>query len=141
MEFLPPLNTFQDTVIPTLTLTKKLPIVTHDKNRIDTVELAPFRAAIEADVAAIMSAHILFPALDSEFPATLSYSILTNILRQQLGYEGLIITDDLEMHAIDARYETGNAAVLAIQAGRGHSTCSVDPSRSNSALIMHSDKR
>lgn len=96
---------------------KKLPIVTHDKNRIDTVELAPFRAAIEADVAAIMSAHILFPALDSEFPATLSYSILTNILRQQLGYDGLIITDDLEMHAIDARYETGNAAVLAIQAG------------------------
>ena len=96
---------------------KKLPVVTHDKKRVNTVELAPFRAAIGTGVAAIMSAHILYPALDAEMPATLSYPILTRLLRQQLGYDGLIITDDLEMQAIDAQYETGKAAVLAIQAG------------------------
>lgn len=96
---------------------KKLPIVRHDKKRVNTVELAPFRAAIKANVAAIMSAHILYPALDNEMPATLSYPILTRYLRQLLGYNGLIITDDLEMKAIDDQYEIGEAAVLAIQAG------------------------
>ncbi len=96
---------------------KKLPIVRHDKKRVNTVELAPFRAAIKANVAAIMSAHILYPALDNEMPATLSYPILTRYLRQLLGYNGLIITDDLEMKAIDDQYEIGEAAVLSIQAG------------------------
>ncbi len=96
---------------------KKLPIVTHDLKRVNSVELVPFRAAIEADVAAIMSAHILYPSLDTQYPATLSYKILTTILRRQLGYDGLIITDDLEMQAIDDKYDTGDAAVMAIQAG------------------------
>ena len=96
---------------------KKLPIVTHNKKRINTIELVPFHDAIKADVAAIMSAHILYPALDKEMPATLSYPILTRLLRQQFGFDGLIITDDLEMKAIDDQYEIGNAAVLAIQAG------------------------
>ena len=96
---------------------KKLPVIEHDKNRFDEIELRPFRDAIEADVAAIMSAHVLYPNLDSEMPATLSNKILTRLLRQQLGYEGLIITDDLEMKAIEEQYEIGNAAVLAIQAG------------------------
>lgn len=96
---------------------KKLPIVTHDLKRVNSVELVPFKAAVEADVAAIMSAHILYPALDTEYPATLSYKILTTILRRQLGYDGLIITDDLEMQAIDAKYDTGDAAVMAIKAG------------------------
>ena len=96
---------------------KNLPIVTHEKERISTVELVPFRAAIASGVAAIMSAHILYPALDDELPTTLSHKILTKLLRQQLGFEGLIITDDMEMQAIDAQYEIGNAAVLAIQAG------------------------
>ncbi len=96
---------------------KKLPTVRHDKERMDTVELAPFRAAIRARVAAIMSAHILYPLLDADTPATLSHRILTGVLREQLGFEGLIITDDLEMQAIDAHYQTGNAAVMAIQAG------------------------
>lgn len=96
---------------------KKLPTVGHDKKRMDAVELAPFRAAIKAKVAAIMSAHILYPALDADTPATLSHRILTGLLREQLGFKGLIITDDLEMQAIDAHYQTGNAAVMAIQAG------------------------
>ncbi len=96
---------------------KKLPVVTHNKKRINAIELAPFQAAIETGVAAIMSAHVLYPALDAEMPATLSYPMLTRLLRQKLGYNGLIITDDLEMKAIDDQYETGEAAVLAIQAG------------------------
>ena len=96
---------------------KKLPTVGHDKKRMDAVELAPFQEAIKAEVAAIMSAHILYPALDADTPATLSHRILTGLLREQLGFEGLIITDDLEMQAIDAHYQTGNAAVMAIQAG------------------------
>lgn len=96
---------------------KELPILTHDETRINTIELAPFRSAINTGVAAIMSAHILFPALDDEMPATLSYRILTKLLRHELAYEGLIITDDLEMKAIDDQYETGEAAVMAIEAG------------------------
>ncbi len=96
---------------------KKLPIITHDNKRIETVELRPFRAAIKADVAAIMSAHILYPELDPELPSTLSYNILTKLLRQKLGFNGVIITDDIEMQAIDANYESGKAAVMAIQAG------------------------
>ena len=96
---------------------KKLPILRKTKKQIDSVELAPFRAAIKSGVAAIMSAHILYTKFDKEKPATLSFPILTELLRLELGFKGLIITDDLEMNAIDSLYETGNAAVLAIQAG------------------------
>lgn len=96
---------------------KKLPTVTHDKTHIATVELAPFRAAIETGVAAIMSAHVLYPTLDKKMPATLSHRILTRLLRSQLGFNGLIITDDLEMKAINDQYEIGDAAVLALHAG------------------------
>ncbi len=96
---------------------RKLPTVSHDIKRLNTVELAPFRAAIDAQVAAIMSAHILYPALDREVPATLSHAILTGLLREQLGFKGLIVTDDLEMKAIDRHYQTGRASVMAVQAG------------------------
>ncbi len=94
-----------------------LPIIEHSQERIDEIELPPFRAAIDSDVAVIMSAHVLYPQLDPEYPATLSSKILTRLLRQRLGFEGLIMTDDMEMKAIDDQYEIGNAAVLAIRAG------------------------
>lgn len=94
-----------------------LPILELSKERIDEIELHPFRAAIDSDVAAIMSAHVLYPQLDPELPATLSNKILTKLLRQRMGFEGLILTDDLEMKAIEDQYEIGNAAVLAIRAG------------------------
>jgi beta-N-acetylhexosaminidase len=94
-----------------------LPTVKHDLDRIRAIELKPFRATIEAGVAAIMTAHILYPALDANRPATLSRPILTNLLREELGFEGLIITDDMEMKAIDDRYPAGEAAVMAIEAG------------------------
>ena len=94
-----------------------LPTVNHDLERIHALELQPFRAAIDADVAAIMTAHIVYPALDANRPATLSPTILTDLLRKQLRFDGLIITDDMEMKAIDDRYRSGEAAVMAIEAG------------------------
>ena len=94
-----------------------LPTVGHELGRIRAIELKPFRAAIEAEVGAIMTAHIVYSAFDSNRPATLSQPILTNLLRAELGFEGLIITDDMEMKAIDKRYRSGEAAVMAIEAG------------------------
>ncbi len=94
-----------------------LPRIPHPRARLDLVELAPFRAAIAQGIAAIMTAHILFPALDTDLPATLSPAILTGLLRDELGYEGLIITDDLEMKGVAARWGVPEAAVLAVEAG------------------------
>ena len=94
-----------------------LPTVSHDLERIHALELQPFRAAIDADVAAIMTAHIVYPAFDPDRPATLSPTILTNLLRKELGFDGLLITDDMEMKAIDDRYRSGEAAVMAVEAG------------------------
>ena len=95
----------------------ELPTVSHDLERIHALELQPFRAAIDADVAAIMTAHIIYPAFDANRPATLSPTILTDLLRKELGFDGLLITDDMEMKAIDDRYRSGEAAVMAVEAG------------------------
>ncbi len=94
-----------------------LPTVNHDRERVHALELQPFQAAIEADVAAIMTAHIVYPAFDDNLPATLSPTLLTNLLRKELGFNGLLITDDMEMKAIDDRYRSGEAAVMAVEAG------------------------
>ncbi|MET7681016.1 glycoside hydrolase family 3 protein [Streptomyces sp. NPDC005423] len=80
-------------------------------------ELAPFRAAITAGTRAVMSAHILVPALDPDRPATLSPRILTDLLRHELGYDGLIVTDGMEMRAIAGTYGIEQGSVLAIAAG------------------------
>ena len=80
-------------------------------------ELLPFRAAIAAGSRAVMSAHILVPTLDPDHPATLSLRILTDLLRGQLGYDGLIVTDGMEMQAIAATYGIERGSVLAIAAG------------------------
>jgi beta-N-acetylhexosaminidase len=94
-----------------------LPLIEHPPDRIDAVELVPFRAAIEANVASIMTAHILIPALDEERPATLSPRIVHQLLKRDLGYAGLVLSDDLEMRAISARYGVPDATVAAIAAG------------------------
>ena len=94
-----------------------LPTIDADRDRIDRIELAPFRAAIAAGVPAIMSAHILFPELDPELPATLSPAILTDLLRGELGFDGLIFTDALDMQAITAGYGLAEVAILAKLAG------------------------
>ena len=95
----------------------RLPLVPHDRQRLATVELPPFREAVAAGVASIMTAHLLLPALDREHPATLSPAVLSGLLRQELGFDGLIVTDALVMEAIAARYGAGEAAVRALQAG------------------------
>ena len=79
-------------------------------------EFAPFRLAA-ASAPAMMTAHIIYPVLDAEFPATLSRAILTNLLREQWQYRGVVITDAMDMHAIAHRYGAGHAAVMALAAG------------------------
>ncbi|CAL9410454.1 glycoside hydrolase family 3 protein [Streptomyces sp. Tu 3180] len=80
-------------------------------------DLAPFRAAIAAGTRAVMSAHLLVPALDPDGPATLSRPILTELLRGELGYDGLIVTDGMEMNAIAGTYGIERGSVLALAAG------------------------
>ena len=93
-----------------------LPTVPYDLQRIQDVELVPFVATINAGTPAIMTTHIIFPAIDPERPATLSHKVMTGLLREQLGFSGLIITDCLEMKAIEDNYGV-EAAVLAFEAG------------------------
>ena len=104
-----------------------LPIITHDRARLESIELPPFRAAIAAGVDSVMSAHLLIPALDPEFPATLSPRILTEELRHNLGFEGLISTDALVMGAITDRYGADDAPVMAVSAGSDIILMPVDP--------------
>ncbi len=95
----------------------ELPLVEHPPDRIRRVECVPFAAAISAGVAFIMTAHVLVPSLDEERPATLSRRIVQGMLREELGFEGVILSDDLEMKAIAATYSVPDAAVQAIAAG------------------------
>ena len=94
-----------------------LPRIAHGRDRLEQVELIPFRAAIASGLAAIMTAHILFPALDPTLPATLSPRILTGLLREELDFSGLIITDCLEMKGVAKGWGTPEAGVLAVLAG------------------------
>ena len=80
-------------------------------------ELVPFRSATRADVASVMTAHVAFPALDGKRPATLSHRLVTGILREGLGFHGLVITDSLRMKGLSAGWDEGEAAVEALKAG------------------------
>ncbi|MBZ9642032.1 glycoside hydrolase family 3 protein, partial [Streptomyces sp. PSKA30] len=94
-----------------------VPRIDADATLLGDRELAPFRAAIAAGTKAVMSAHILVPALDPDRPATLSARILTDLLRRDLGYDGLIVTDGMEMQAISGTYGIERGSVLAVAAG------------------------
>ncbi len=97
---------------------KTLPSVEHPRGRLESVELVPFRAAVAAEVAAIMTAHVLFPAIEpSGLPATLSKNVLTGIIREELDYTGLVVTDSMEMQAIAQGFGTVTGAQMAIAAG------------------------
>ena len=118
----------------------ELPLVEHPPDRLRRVEFLPFKAAIEAGVATVMTAHVLVPSLDEKRPATLSPRIVQGILRDELRYDGVILSDDLEMKAVAAEYEVPSAAVLAIQAGcDGVLICSGDHDTQAAALesIVH----
>jgi beta-N-acetylhexosaminidase len=94
-----------------------LPVVEHPRSRLEEVELAPFRKAIAAGVATIMTAHIVVRELDDKVPATLSARVVTTLLREELGYQGVIVADDLEMKAVSANWPPSVSSVLAAKAG------------------------
>jgi beta-N-acetylhexosaminidase len=95
-----------------------LPEIPHDLARLRQLELQPFISAIDGETGAIMMAHLWHSAIDPEpLPSSLSHNIVTGLLREELGYEGVIMTDAMDMDSIDTRYNPGEAAVLAVQAG------------------------
>lgn len=96
---------------------KELPVIVVSRDRLNATELPPFRRAVAAGIASIMTAHVLYKALDDQQPATLSPEVITHLLRRELGYDGLVLTDDLEMRAIVDHYGPGDAAVRGIEAG------------------------
>ncbi|MFD5544249.1 glycoside hydrolase family 3 protein, partial [Streptomyces sp. NPDC127079] len=94
-----------------------LPVYDADRARIAEQALPPFRAALDAGVRAVMSGHLLVPAYDPELPATLSRRILDELLRQELGFDGVVVTDAIEMGAVAGTYGIGGATVRAVAAG------------------------
>jgi beta-N-acetylhexosaminidase len=94
-----------------------LPTVRRARAELERIELAPFRAAIRAGVPMLMTAHVLYPALDESRPATFSPSILRDLLRREMGFGGVVISDDLEMGAVSRHMAVEDAAVAALAAG------------------------
>jgi beta-N-acetylhexosaminidase len=106
----------------------KLPKIDQPKERIESLELVPFRAAIQHGVDSIMTAHLAVPAFEPEQePATVSHNILTGLLRNELGFKGIVVTDAMEMQAVAAMYPSGEAAVRAIEAGADVVLMPTDP--------------
>src|SRR5262249_49371746 len=91
--------------------------VAHDRRRLEHIELPPFRAASGAGIASMMTAHVVCEALDPGVPATMSRAICASLLRAEIGFEGVLFSDDLEMGAIKAKYSIETAAVEAMWAG------------------------
>jgi beta-N-acetylhexosaminidase len=94
-----------------------LPTVDHSLARLEDVELRPFRKAVEAGVATVMTAHVLVREIDDRLPATLSPHVVRRLLREGMNYDGVVVSDDLEMKAVSGRWPSGTAAVLAAQGG------------------------
>ena len=95
-----------------------LPVIRVTRARMDSVELPPFQRAIDAGVGGVMTAHVAVPGITSaRTPATLERSVLTGLLREDMGFEGLVFTDAMDMSAVDAGFARGEAAVRAIEAG------------------------
>lgn len=96
----------------------ELPVIDADRARLDAIELPPFRAAIQENVGAIMTAHIALPSIEPDgLPATLSRKVLTDILREEMGFNGILFTDAMNMQGISEHYDPGDAAVRAVKAG------------------------
>lgn len=84
---------------------------------LERVDLVPFRSAVDEHVEMVMTAHILYGALDSVYPATLSHNVITGILRQRMSYDGVVITDDLDMGAVANRFSIEECSLMAVKAG------------------------
>jgi beta-N-acetylhexosaminidase len=94
-----------------------LPVVDRSPDELTTVELPPFVHACRNQIESLMTAHVLYRSLDPKFPATLSHHIVTGLLRQQLGYAGVVFGDDMEMKALSGNYDAHEAVALAVRAG------------------------
>ena len=107
---------------------RALPIINYNYDRLKSVELVPFKAAIDGDVQSVMSAHIAFPKISTnpDLPSTLDQSILGRILVDSLNFDGLVVTDGLEMRGISAHYSPGEAVVKALKAGADMMLLSLD---------------
>jgi beta-N-acetylhexosaminidase len=116
-----------------------LPVVEHDLDRLRRIEIAPFAAAAKAGMEAFMTAHVLYPALDPDHPATLSRRIATDLLRGELGFAGVLVSDDLGMKAVADRYSIEELAVSAIVAGVDHLLIREPAARQRAAFeaILH----
>jgi beta-N-acetylhexosaminidase len=121
----------------------ELPVVTLDRARLEQVELLPFRAAAGAGIAALMTAHVVYEALDKGAPATMSRAICGSLLRAELGFEGLLVSDDLEMKAVSEKYSIEDAAVEAVWAGCDALLICSDEAlqgRAHEALVKRAEK-
>jgi beta-N-acetylhexosaminidase len=95
-----------------------LPVVNHDLSRLNSIELAPFKALMHKGIGGVMVAHLYVPTLETKkIPASLSYEIVTKLLKEKFGFKGLIITDALNMGAVAKRYKPGEADAMAFKAG------------------------
>jgi beta-N-acetylhexosaminidase len=112
-----------------------LPLITRSRDQIEQVELAPYRALIQqSDPGCIMSTDLLMPAVDPDLPAELSYKTITGVLRQELGYDGVVVTDALYMQGIAQRYSQPVAGVMAIEAGCDFLMGPWDPSQTRDMI-------
>ena len=114
----------------------RLATIDADRDRLERVELAPFRAAIAAGVDSVMTAHVAVPALaPPDLPATLAPEILTGLLRDEMGFKGLVVTDALEMDSIAKGFNSGEAAVRALEAGADALVMPADPDAAIRAVV------
>ncbi len=113
---------------------RELPVLNHTRRRFEVCEWKPFRAAIAEGVPAIMTAHLLAPNLDPHCPASVSHDITSRLLRGELGFTGVVITDDLTMAGIAQRMSVGDAAVKALAAGSDMILVSEDQAKQRDAL-------
>ncbi|HYQ01207.1 MAG TPA: beta-N-acetylhexosaminidase [Polyangiaceae bacterium] len=100
-----------------------LPRLSHSLERLQRIELRPFAAAVAAGIPALMTAHVIFEPLDAHYPATMSRRVLHELLREQLNYDGLVVSDDLEMRAIADHYEVEETVLLGLDAGIDQFLC------------------
>ncbi len=115
----------------------ELPVLDHDRARLDSIELPPFKAAIEAGVEAVMSAHIWLPKLEPTkgLPSTLSKNVLTDLLRGDLGFRGIVFTDAMDMAGVRQQFTNEEATIRAVEAGADIVLFPVDPPASHRAIV------
>ncbi len=111
-----------------------LPVIPHDKKRLEEIELVPFKHLIKEGVAAVMTAHLSLPKIDDKKPATLSKNIITDLLRNELGFEGLIITDGLGMKGITKDRKPGEVEYKSFLAGNDLLLCPVDVPKAHACI-------